>query len=148
LNKGKSMTPAEQIRLTFRILSVSLALPFLLSTTKLPRLLEMMESRKKNVPLEAAKVPSMIRQVDKIARYRFFVIRNNCLKKSLLFYYFFLQAGVRNVRIHIGISKEDARLDGHSWLTLDGAVFLDSEDFVSKYTVIYTSGVEECEKQT
>jgi hypothetical protein len=48
---------------------------------------------------------------------------------------------VRDVRIHIGICKADAKLDGHAWLTLNGGLFQESEEFVSKYAVIYSSGV-------
>lgn len=129
------------ILLDIRIIFTAILLAFLLSYKKLPRLLEMVESKKSNVRLNEVEIQNMIEKINRIARFKFFLIRNNCLKKNLLFYYFLIQSGVKNVRIHIGISKVETKLDGHCWLTLDDQIFLDSEESISKYTVIYTSGV-------
>jgi hypothetical protein len=129
------------IFLTLRIICISLTLPCLLAITKFPRLLEIVESKKRDVTVDEAEIQKMIQKINIIAQFKFFLIRNNCLKKNLLFYYFLLQSGVKNVTINIGISKEDVKLDGHCWLTLNGVLFMESEEFISKYKVIYSSGV-------
>jgi hypothetical protein len=134
----------KAILLTVRILSVTLYIRCLLSFTKLPRLLEIIESKQNHQRKSEAEIQTMIAQIDQIARFRYFLIRNNCLKKSLVFYYFLLRAGVKDVQINMGISKVDAKLDGHCWLTHNGSVFMDTEEFVSTYKVIYSSGVTSC----
>jgi hypothetical protein len=131
----------KEFLLTIRILFITIFIRFLLSFTKFPRLLEIVESKKTDIRMKDTEIQNMIHKINKIACYRFFLIRNNCLKKNLLFYYILIQSGVKGIRIHIGISKKDAKLDGHCWLTLNGTIFQDSEEFVSKYVVIYSSGV-------
>lgn len=113
----------------------------LLPFVKFPRLLNWLESKRSYRRIQEDELRSLIRILNKITRYRYFLIRNNCLRKNLVFYYFLIRAGVKGVRIHIGISKKDSKLDGHCWLTLDGALFQDTEESVSKYAVIYSSGV-------
>jgi len=77
----------------------------------------------------------------RVALYPYFLVRNNCLKKSLLLYETMLRSGETGVALHVGVYKSGDKLDGHAWLTKDGSVFLDSEPFVNKFKVIYTSGV-------
>lgn len=124
-----------------RIISASLWIACLLPLIKLPHLLRIIESKKQDTCLDEKQLQALIDRINRIVRFKFFVIRNNCLKKSLLLYYFLLRSGVRNVSILIGVSKTDLKLDGHCWLTLNGGVFQDSEAYVQKYTVIYSSGV-------
>jgi len=116
---------------------VWLLLPFI----KLPRLLRAIESRQRDARLPEQELRARIDALHSIASARFFVIRKNCLKKSLLLYYFLLRYGVKNVAIRIGVDKRDGRLDGHAWLTVEGKPLLDSEEFVSRYKVIYFSEV-------
>lgn len=115
-----------------------------LKTTKLPRLLARIEASAadKREAAGEAELDELIRIIDRVARSKLFVVRNNCLKKGLLFYYYLLRAGVHGVAIHIGVNKIDSRLDGHCWLTVDGRLFRDSTDKVSEYRVIYSSGVK------
>ncbi|MCC2685184.1 MAG: hypothetical protein K0R75_2083 [Paenibacillaceae bacterium] len=120
-------------------MALAIGLACLLPWVKLPRLLAAIEARR-STEAPVADVHTEIALLDRIARCKFFVIRNNCLKKSLLFYYYLLQTGVTGVAIHLGVDKRGGKLAGHCWLTLNGQVFQDTEQFVSNYKVIYTSG--------
>jgi len=117
-------------------LAIWAALPF----AKLPALLRRIEAERAAEPVPEPLLKRRIDAANKLSRFPLFVIRNNCLKRSLLLYYTLLISGVRGVRIHIGVHKRDEKLDGHAWLTVGGDVFADTEEFVSKYRVIYSSG--------
>lgn len=69
-----------------------------------------------------------------------FVIRNNCLKRSVLLYYFLARAGGEDLRLHIGVFQRSGRLWGHSWLTRAGSVFLDDPSFTGNFHIIYSIG--------
>jgi len=84
-------------------------------------------------------------QIDKIVRFANFATSRNgfsgkstCLKRSLLLYHFLGKAGM-DIEINLGVKKANG-LQGHSWLTSGGKVFLDSQDFIADFEVIYSSG--------
>lgn len=126
---------------TCRVVAAAVVLQVLLPVMKLPRLVAAIESRRAGTPPQAGAVQRTIRLVTRVARFPYFLIRNNCLKKSLLLYYFLVRTGVTGVRIHIGVNKENGAVAGHSWLTLDGKLLNETEEFVARYAVIYSSGV-------
>lgn len=76
---------------------------------------------------------------DKIIKYTDFplgwkipVFRNTCLRRSLILYSL-LRANGTNVIINFGIRKDKkGKLRGHSWLTLDGKVYLEDERIAEK----------------
>lgn len=129
------------MRLYVRIMLAAVWINCLLAFAKLPRVLAVLEARKRHVRADEDAIRLTVRTIERIARLQLFVIRNNCLRKSLLLYYFLLRAGVDGVKIHIGISKKGSRLEGHCWLTRNGGVYLDSEQTTAHYKVIYSSGV-------
>jgi len=131
----------NQFVFILRAMFVTAWLVFLLSFKKLPQLLAYIESKKKNVCVTNVDIEQMIALLNRIAQWKFFLIRKNCLKKNLLFYYYLVQYGVSPMQINIGINKNNNNLDGHCWLTVQDRVFMDTEQAVSKYTIIYFSGV-------
>ncbi|KUO64415.1 MAG: hypothetical protein APF84_10605 [Gracilibacter sp. BRH_c7a] len=124
-----------------RVVFVTIWLQYLLAFKKILQLLAYIESKQKNIFVEQEEIEQMVTILYRIARWKFFLIRNNCLKKNLLLYYFLVQYGVKNIKINIGISKENMKLAGHCWLTIQECVYLEPEESVSKYIVIYSSGV-------
>ncbi len=131
------------IRLSIQIAAVSVWICAVLPFRKLPWILTRIEAGRSasGVKLTDKELAARIRLIDRFARSKLFLIRNNCLRKNLLFYYFLIRAGVTDLRIHIGVSKDRRDLKGHCWLTLRGRVFLDTDEAVSPYTIMYSSGV-------
>lgn len=78
---------------------------------------------------------------DKIIKYSDFLLgwripifrRGSCLIRSLILYKFLRESGV-NVYINFGLRKDKkGKLRGHSWLTLDGKVYLEDERITEKF---------------
>lgn len=62
-------------------------------------------------------------------------LKNTCLRRSLLLYYFLRKNGIE-VRIHFGVKKRDGYLAGHSWLTRDGNLLADQGGLGGIFTPI------------
>jgi hypothetical protein len=62
-------------------------------------------------------------------------LRNTCLKRSLLLYYFLRKNGIE-VKIHFGVQKRAGYLAGHSWLTRNGNLLADEGRFGEAFTPI------------
>lgn len=83
--------------------------------------------------------PYLIKILNTVVLSKFFIIRNNCLKKSLLFYYWFLKYNLKGFGINFGVSKENKKLIGHCWITRYGKAYFESEESLKKYTITYRS---------
>lgn len=90
--------------------------------------------------MDAEKV---IEIVKKISSMRFFIIRDNCLKRSLLLYYLLNKTGCRNTVLYIGVMKENGVLKGHGWVEYNDRLLLDDAWFVRQYRVIHRIGAEQ-----
>lgn len=126
--------------LFIRILFIALLLSTLLPLLKFPNLISRINHIQRTKPTKDD-ISDIIQIIGLISSCRFLVIRNNCFKKSLLYYYFLGKAGVHNLEIVIGINKTHGKLLGHSWLILDNRLYLEDEENVKEYKVIYSSGV-------
>jgi hypothetical protein len=118
----------------------ALLLSALLPAIKFPRLLKIIHYRQTAAPEKRIDSQDIIRIVNFVARLKYFVIRNNCLKKSLLLYYFLGKTGLKNLELVIGVKKNTGRLSGHSWLALDSRPFLEDWDSIKEFQIIYSSG--------
>ncbi|MDX1428985.1 MAG: lasso peptide biosynthesis B2 protein [Rhodothermales bacterium] len=58
-----------------------------------------------------------------------------CMKRSLILFHFLRKAG-REARIVFGVTKEEGKLEGHAWVTVNGEPYAE-EGPVDKYTVTY-----------
>jgi len=56
--------------------------------------------------------------------------------RSLVLYHFMRRHNC-NVDMHIGVRNEEAQIAGHSWLTLNGEVFADSEEKINDFALIF-----------
>ena len=133
---GHKTFPLLAVRLAAMAVWVQLAV----WTVQLPRILDTIESKPKS-PLGEEEARFALRFVDRMTRWKWFVIRRNCLKKNLLYYYVLVTSGKTGVALHVGVRKPEARIDGHCWLTRNGEIFMDTSENVSKYTIMYSRGV-------
>ncbi|GKS57773.1 hypothetical protein YTPLAS18_13000 [Nitrospira sp.] len=63
--------------------------------------------------------------------------KGNCFPRSLTLYRFARRLGFP-VRFHCGIQKNGQTLDGHAWLSLEGAAFLEPTRHWEGFTVTYS----------
>lgn len=119
-----------------RIVFMALVISLFLRVIKIKNLFGLLKYRCKKVEYEDIIAKKVISAVLRVSSWRFFVIRNNCLRKSLLLYYFLIRSGLTGLGINIGVTREQEKLIGHSWLVLCGKPYLEEERFVEKYKVI------------
>lgn len=131
----------NQLRLFLRVSIVAIFIAILLRFYKFPRVLEIMHFWQNILPKEKGDIQDTINIINIVSRFKLFVIRKNCLKKSLLHYFFLRKAGINGLEIAIGVNKSNGKLSGHSWLVLDNRPFLEDSDPTMEFHVIYSYGV-------
>jgi len=117
-------------------------LPLLLKLFSLKKLMEVLSSdSKENRDVDADKI---LQLTNLILHRDIFIYKNICLKRSLTLYYFLSRMG-QKVNIYYGVRKdtelnnEDAVLDGHSWIKLNGKIFNDGDkDAPETYHITYS----------
>lgn len=134
------MPAPRRLVMLLRVMAVAVWVQWLVLTRQLPDIVDRIEAKPRRAA-EPAYLDELVRVIARVVAMPYFVIRRNCYKKGLLFYYFLVTAGVRNVALHVGVKKPEGRMEGHCWLTLDGSVFQDSESNVASYTVMYSREV-------
>lgn len=112
----------------------------MINKKNLPEILKTIQDRSNSSIANKDTYEILIKSIIKISNYKFFIIRKNCLKKSLLIYDMLTRIGVKNLEFKLGINKENGKLDGHSWVTLNGNPYLDNYELAEKYKIIYSSG--------
>lgn len=86
----------------------------------LPRLVALIGGRPTSVARDTRREASVIACVNRAARWlRVDDREGNCLERSLALYRMLAQLGAAPVLV-VGFRREDERLLGHAWLTLDG----------------------------
>jgi hypothetical protein len=146
MNRAKKLlnyfdTPRD-VFLFLHILLFLTILPLLLKIFSLKKLMEILSSDTKgNDDVGAEKV---LKLTNLILHRNIFIYRNICLKRSLTLYYFLSRMG-QSVNIYYGVKKdtepdnEDAVLDGHSWIKLNGKIFNEGDkDAPSRYHITYS----------
>ena len=118
-------TPGD-VFLFFQIFMFLTVLPLLLKLFSLKKLMEVLSSdSKENRDVDADKI---LQLTNLILHRDVFIYKNICLKRSLTLYYFLSRMG-QSVNIYYGVKRdtelnnEDAVLDGHSWIELNGEIF-------------------------
>jgi hypothetical protein len=84
-----------------------------------------------------------------LARLERFGYRTSCLRRCLVIYHFLRVEGVP-VTINFGALWEGDTLKGHSWLTLDGALYLETQDKVDQFVHFFSlpsTGADEAQKE-
>lgn len=63
--------------------------------------------------------------------------KGNCFPRSLTLYWFARRQGFP-VQFHCGIQRNGSSLDGHAWLSLDGAAFLEPTRHWEGFAITYS----------
>ncbi len=58
-----------------------------------------------------------------------------CMKRSLVLFHYLRRSG-HDAKIYFGVVKEEGKLEGHAWVTVDGCPYAE-EGPVDRYTVTY-----------
>ena len=134
----------SDILLFFQIFLFLTLLPLLLKLFSLKKLMQLLSSdSKENRDVDADKI---LRLTNLILHRDVFIYKNICLKRSLTLYYFLSRMG-QKVNIYYGVKKdaelnnedEDAVLDGHCWIKLNGKIFNDGDKNAPKsYHITYS----------
>ncbi len=101
----------------------------------LPRSAAILRPRRRRPPRSPEYVERVVAAVDaaRIAAYP--VVRQGCLTRAVTLFWFLARAGVP-VELRFGIART-GEADGHAWLALDGAAYLETTDPEPKFTVTY-----------
>lgn len=81
--------------------------------------------------------------LDRIRRYGNFIAtallrsRRPCLLRCLVLYRYCRKGNIP-VSIHFGVRQGSNGLEGHSWVSLDGAPLFETEEMLQTYTTVYT----------
>lgn len=119
----------KDIILLLRISYLILALPFLIRIKNLPDLCKYLTPRNIKTNDKKGKI---IKYTDFLLGYKIPIFKKYCLRRSLILYNLLRESGI-NVIINFGIRKDrKGKLIGHSWLTLDGKVYLEDERITEK----------------
>ena len=134
----------SDVFLFFQIFLFLTLLPLLLKLFSIKKLMQLLSSdSKENRDVDADKI---LRLTNLILHRDVFIYKNICLKRSLTLYYFLSRMG-QKVNIYYGVKKdaelnnedEDAVLDGHCWIKLNGQIFNDGDKNAPKsYHITYS----------
>lgn len=87
--------------------------------------------------VEFDEIARVVRLTDLVLKRRVAFLRPSCMLRSLVLFRFLREAGVP-VRLHFGAAREGDGLKGHSWLTLDGALFAEVTDPTPRFLTVYS----------
>lgn len=123
--------------LFFEVFYLALILPKKLKQDSLDELLERITPSKIKTS-QAYRTRRIVVFVNWWLNRNIWELRPTCLKRSLLLFHFLRKEGIP-VKIHYGIAKNGGKVEGHSWLTLEGRPFLEDGLTAEKYreTFVY-----------
>jgi hypothetical protein len=127
----------KNLIILLKMFTFAAVIPVLMKFYSLERILGIITPSNKERPKDVSHVSAK-----KIVRLGMFLLKrnrlflkNSCLKRSLLLYYFLRKNGIE-VNIHFGVKKRGGYLAGHSWLTKDGNLFADLERHSKAFTEV------------
>ena len=157
IRRLRELSDPEALRLLGWSFLTVLGAAALVRTLSLPTLLSHFSRRSSRRFERKTLVKSDIRSLDRVRRYSHAIIisllrsRRPCLLRSLVLYRYCCKQGVP-IAIHFGVKSGSNGLDGHSWITLDGAPLFETSETLRPYTIAYsypeTGKDEVCPRQT
>jgi hypothetical protein len=75
----------------------------------------------------------------RIINWDYFIIRNNCLKRTMLYYYYLKRLGFTDIIFNIGVTVKDGKPEGHSWIIKDNELLMDEADKIKEFEIIYST---------
>ena len=128
----------RELVLAVRMIPFILFLPLSLRLFKIQDLVAKITPRSpaaRRRQMDPARVAYLCEQ--SLARIERFGYRRSCLKRCLVIYHFLRAEGVP-VTINFGALWEGDTLKGHSWLTLDGALYLETQEKVDQFVYFFS----------
>ncbi len=122
------------------VLRMSLLLPLLLGLQRLmslPRLLKLLGRRPAAATAGEEDVARLIRLTQGLLALRISIFQPNCLKQSLILFYFLRRRGFP-ASIHFGVHMTDGSFGSHSWIELGGEPIAEKEDPRAELNTIYS----------
>ena len=135
--KSLLKNPSE-FSLIIRIAAFLLLLPFMIRFLRIQTLVERItpgRTRSLEKSLTMERVIYLCERLLRLARK--VGISFSCLRRSIVLYHFLRAYGVPVV-INFGAKWAGDALTGHSWLTLDGAVYLDTPGKVEQFVPFFS----------
>ncbi len=74
---------------------------------------------------------------EKLLRSPLFPFKRTCLRRCLLLSHLFRRSGVP-VRVSFGVDPREEGWEGHSWLTLEGKPFLETDEDIAKFVSLFS----------
>jgi hypothetical protein len=109
----------------------------LLRWRSLPQVLDVLNRAAGTVRRDIATLEPRIYYVDRWLEVFPYNTKGNCFPRALALYWLARRVGCP-VRFCCGIKREDAKLDGHAWLTLDQKPFHELSEQWRQYTVTFS----------
>jgi hypothetical protein len=136
-NKLRILTRPSELSLVVRLVGFLATLPLLLKLFNVHRIVRIItprRARKFGRHLDEERVANTcVRALNFLARFGY---PSTCLRRCLLLFHFLRAYGI-DVFIHFGAKTSGGSLMGHSWLTLDGELYRDTQAKVSEFTVMF-----------
>jgi Transglutaminase-like superfamily len=126
-----------ELWLLVRVLWMLTLIRIKISRVKLPALLEQLTPSATTVSYDQRKFDKIVGYIDGLIWRVPYTRQRRCMPRALTLYYFAMRCGV-GARFHCGVKRREQTLDGHAWLTLDGAPFLEEESHPEEYTVTFS----------
>jgi len=119
--------------LFIRIACLVLVTPFLVRIKSLPELCDYFTPKNTNGNYRKEKI---IKYTDFLVGWQIPIFTHYCLVRSLILYKLLRENGT-NVVINFGVLKDRMnKIGGHSWLTLNGKIYLEDERTIEKFIKI------------
>ena len=127
---------AGEVLLFARVGMFAAAVP-LLMRLPLPRLAVLLSRPPRRRPASATEVERLERLIELAPRVARPLVRPGCLTRGVTLYWFLRRAGL-DVELRFGLDPaERDTTDGHCWLALDGAPFLEQADPRPRFAELY-----------
>lgn len=130
------MSKFKKIKLIINIFIWNILVNILLRFSSVNFMLTVLTPRKNKEQYPKSHIIRIVDYVDFVLNRCHFFSKKTCLKRSLVLYRL-LRSFNCDVDIHIGVRNDRAKINGHSWLTLNGQVFADSEEKINDFVPIY-----------
>ncbi len=113
-----------------------MVLPLAQRLLSLPSLLKLLDRRPVRWRIGNYEPERLVRLTQGLLKQNVGMFRPNCLKQSLILFYFLRSSGWR-VTILFGVSKDGGRLASHCWLEFKGAPIGETDDPRTAFEAIY-----------
>ena len=134
LSNLKYFKKPGDIKLFVKVFFSLLALKILLETVKLPRLLRLLEP-KKRVEVNNTKIEH-ITKFSNFILYNIFRSSKPCMLRSLMLFRYLRLRGM-DIKISFGVKDGGNVLKGHAWLIHKETYFLEHDDPSREYKVVF-----------